>query len=631
MIDGVYSMYGDFAPIKEIVTLLNNYKKLHLYADDAHGLGWIGKHGRGYILSQINFHPKLILATSLAKAFGAGGGVLVFPTQELWDKVRTCGGAFIFSGPQQIPVLGAGVASAKIFLSPEISYRQRILQEKISYCQKLLEEYGLPVVSNPQTPIFFIGLGLVRVGYNMVERLIKEGFFVNLSVFPAVPETCTGVRFTITAHHTFEDIKALVEAIAYHFPKVLEEEGRTFADISRAFKKVITFNLIPTDANRQIKGKYRVQHETTITNIDKKIWDKLMGNKGSFDWNGLLLLEETFNNNAEPENNWDFHYYIIWDKNNVPVLATFFTLTIVKDDMLASASVSKMIEKEREKNPYYLSSLTLLMGSLITEGNHLFIDRSRNDWKEVLMFFIDIIWKEQDRLKADVLNLRDFYSEDIEISDFLKQQGFLRIEIPDTHVIEHRQSPSFENYLDTLNADKRYFIKKRALKFEDFYDVRINHCPSEEEICNYYKLYKNVANRSYELKGFELPQKLFIKIAQNPSWEIIEFRLKSEFDPREEKLPIGVAINYKTDNCYCFLLTGLDYHFLEKYELYSQILLQIVKRSIELKSHYTFLGFTASQNKRKFGAEAKSKVAFIQMKDSYNMSVIDLITNKVEA
>ena len=79
MIDGVYSMYGDVAPIHELVALMNRYAQLHLYVDDAHGMGWYGQHGTGYIFGEVGAHEKIILVTTLAKGFGATGGVLVFP------------------------------------------------------------------------------------------------------------------------------------------------------------------------------------------------------------------------------------------------------------------------------------------------------------------------------------------------------------------------------------------------------------------------------------------------------------------------------------------------------------------------------------------------------------------------
>ena len=194
VIDGVYSMYGDYAPVKELVKLLDKYNSFYLYADDAHGMSTAGENGTGVVLSQIELHKKMVLATSLNKAFAAGGGVFIFSNEELALKVKSCGGPMIFSGPHQIPSIAAGIASAKIHLSSEITIRQEALREQLNYCHNLLvNKYNLPVISNPESPITFIGLGLTRVGYNMAQRMKDDGFFTNLAIFPAVPEVCTGL------------------------------------------------------------------------------------------------------------------------------------------------------------------------------------------------------------------------------------------------------------------------------------------------------------------------------------------------------------------------------------------------------------------------------------------------------
>jgi 7-keto-8-aminopelargonate synthetase-like enzyme len=129
--DGLYSMYGDYAPLKDIEYLLNKYPTLHFYVDDAHGMSWTGKNGNGYVLSQMAMHPKMILTTSLAKGFGTGGGVTVLPDPEMKRKILTCGSSYTYSGPVQPPMLGASIASAKIHLTDEIYALQSRLESKI--------------------------------------------------------------------------------------------------------------------------------------------------------------------------------------------------------------------------------------------------------------------------------------------------------------------------------------------------------------------------------------------------------------------------------------------------------------------------------------------------------------------
>ncbi|MFI5219170.1 MAG: aminotransferase class I/II-fold pyridoxal phosphate-dependent enzyme [Bacteroidia bacterium] len=236
MADGVYSMFGDFLPIHELKDLLDTYDNFHLYVDDAHGMSWMGKNGSGYVLSQIEFHPKLYLVTGLAKSFGTCGGVLIFPDEESKRLVRNLGRTLLFSGPIQPPVLGASIASAKIHLSKEIYSLQNQLQDKIKFFNASAKLYELPLLSDSSTPIRFIAVSKPEAGYAMVVKLMKAGYYVNLSVFPTVSYNNTGIRIPLTLHHAYEDIDGLLKKVAEILPATLEECGVTMDEIWNAFK-----------------------------------------------------------------------------------------------------------------------------------------------------------------------------------------------------------------------------------------------------------------------------------------------------------------------------------------------------------------------------------------------------------
>jgi 7-keto-8-aminopelargonate synthetase-like enzyme len=236
MADGVYSMYGDFLPLNELYNLLDEHKQLHLYVDDAHGTGWAGKHGAGYVLSQKHFHERLYLVAGLAKSFAACGGVLVFPNEKEQKRVRNCGGTFIFSGPIQPPMLGAIVASAKLHLSADIKSHQAELQKRVDYFVETCKTLKLPLIGESNSPIFFIGVGKPGVGYNMVTRIMNKGFYINLSVFPSVPYKNTGLRIPLTTGHSFEDIYNLLSIIAEQLPFALKDNNSSMEEINRAFK-----------------------------------------------------------------------------------------------------------------------------------------------------------------------------------------------------------------------------------------------------------------------------------------------------------------------------------------------------------------------------------------------------------
>ncbi|CAN5406850.1 aminotransferase class I/II-fold pyridoxal phosphate-dependent enzyme [soil metagenome] len=236
MADGVYSMLGDFAPMQELKQLMDLYPQFQLYIDDAHGMGWAGLDGAGYVKRELNYHPQMYLVTSLAKSFGACGGVMVFPDNRSRDKVRNCGNTMIFSGPLQPPVLGSAIASAKIHLSNEIYLRQQELQKRISFFKEKVLELNLPLIGESDSPIFFIGVGKPEIGYKIVKSLMNHGYYINLSVFPSVSYNQTGLRIPITLHHTLDDIESLLLIIAKELNQIMIDSQLDLNIIYKAFK-----------------------------------------------------------------------------------------------------------------------------------------------------------------------------------------------------------------------------------------------------------------------------------------------------------------------------------------------------------------------------------------------------------
>ncbi len=221
--DGVFSMYGDVAPVAEVAALQERYPNLHTYYDDAHGLGWAGENGRGYVLSQIPWNDRMVIAAGMAKSFGAFGAVLAFGNPKLVRRVQLTGGALTFSGPIPPADLGAGLASAAIHLSPEHGERQQALLAEIDWVRGELVRRRLPVVSLASTPIWFVRVGSDEATGEMIQRLMADGFYLNASSYPAVPLGKAGVRFTQTLHHSREQITAMLDAMAAHMPELSEE------------------------------------------------------------------------------------------------------------------------------------------------------------------------------------------------------------------------------------------------------------------------------------------------------------------------------------------------------------------------------------------------------------------------
>jgi 7-keto-8-aminopelargonate synthetase-like enzyme len=621
MADGLYSMYGDFAPMRDIAALLEKYGNFHVYIDDAHAMSWTGKHGAGYVLSQMPLHPKMVIATSLSKGFGAAGGATILPDPEMKRKILTCGSSYTFSGPEHPPMLGACIASAKIHLSDDIYRLQHSLQERIQLAKSIIENYKLPLVLPSDSPIFYLGLGLPRVGYNMVSRLLKEGFYTNIGIFPGVPVKCCGLRLAVTNGQTKEDIKNVLDAYQYHFPKVLEEEGQTVEDIS------VNFNLPFEETKKRylqtvptVEDLFDIQHETTIHKIDKQLWDDLLGDNGTFDWEGCRFIEETFRDNPEPENNWKLHYVIIKDKEKQqPILATYFTELLCKDDMIAPEGRSSEIEEIRKYDKYYLTSNVVMMGSLLSEGDHLFIDRNYPFWRDSVIEVIRIMNEVKVAGEASAIQLRDLNTSDSEIRNLLLKEGFARASMPDTHIIVQPRFDSVDKFLAAISHKSRKHVRKFMISKEMSFQVNFEGGVSSE-IDQYYDLYLNVKRKSYTINTFDLPKVVFANAMKSPNWEILNLYI-----PSVHKL-VGFVLSYKSSRGnYCPVIIGMDYNYNDEFSIYRQALFQLVKRASIGKASKIYLGMDATVEKQKVGTQVVPKSVYIQADDNFNMELIESV------
>ncbi len=622
--DGIYSMFGDTAPVDEIYQLLDIYQEFYFYVDDAHGMSIHGKNGRGSVLDKRRFHPKMVMATSLAKAFATGGAVMVYPDKEMARKVRTCGGPLITSGPLQPSQLGAAVAAAKIHLTTEIDDMQEELRERIKFTNLMLKKYQIPVVAENNSAVFFVGVHLPKVGYNMVRRMLDAGYYVNLGIFPAVPMKNTGIRFTITRLHTFSQIEQMIRTMAEELPKALKEEGVSYEDIYKAFRMPVPEQeLIDKGVASVINQALSLKlcHYKSIHEVEKKEWNELFANKGTFDWNGLQLLENSFQHYELPENNWEFDYLIIKDIiTGRPVVAGFLTTALWKDDMLSPAVVSENVEIKRANDPYYLTSKVISTGSLLTEGEQLFIDKSSPFWKDAMQLFFDQVNLLQENYNTNSIVLRDFQYVDEEFESFLIDNGFFKISMPDNNIVNDLSWNNAEEFYQSLSKRSRQHFREDIKKHREKYEVSIEQDPAEENIDHWYSLYENVKNNSLELNTFILPKKLFINIANDPSWEVLSLKLTS-CDDGLKKI-ICVVFSYIAGDNYIPMIIGIDYSYNKEYKVYRQALYQLVMRAKMLGKKKVRLGFSASTEKKKLGAVIFPTWAFMQIRDSYNAEAL---------
>lgn len=621
MADGVYSMFGDFAPVDHLMALSKKYPKLHLYFDDVHGMSWIGKNGTGYITSKLGDLPEnCLLFGTLSKSFGAGGAVLACTNLKLRDKIRNFGGPLTFSAQLDPASVAAASASADIHLSDEIYEMQKDLRIRIQHFNSLLEKTNLPLVDKNESPVFYIGTGVPETGYNFVKRLFDEGFFVNLGLFPAVPVKNTGVRITISRHNQLDEITALVEAMNHHFPKALEDTQTNLNKVRKLFRLPV----LETVKEESIPQNLKIHHLKSITEVEKTLWNNHMANNSIFDWEGLSFLEKVFTNNNTTENNWNFHYIIIRDKEGNPILMTFLTNALWKEDMLAPVSVSEGIESRRKDEPYYMSNKVLSTGSLLSEGNHWYLNEKHPQWEEAIQLLLNTMENIDAHSPVEMFVLRDFLKEKPKLNNFLHKKGFIKIKMPETAQIHNLNWVDETTFIETLSPRSRKHFRKDIVPFMDQVEVKWKKTVSKQELEQIYQLYINVKQNNLGLNTFTYPKNLFNSMNENDLWEF-----QCIYDKRDLNKMIGVMCCYNNNNTtYVPVLVGMDYDYVTKINSYRQLLYQTIKRAGELGFKNIDFGLTAAFEKRKLGATVYDTFAYVQAKDNFTLELLTTLQTK---
>ncbi len=463
----------------------------------------------------------------------------------------------------------------------------------------------LPLASHDITPIRYVPLGLPAVAQDVGGRLLDDGFYTNLAMFPAVPMKHAGVRMTLTVHHTLDDVRALVGALAEHVPAALERGGeaakRRHAKVAGDRRPALT-----------------LEYHTTADALDPHEWDSLLGERGTFTVDGLRLLERAFAGGERPEDEWAFHYYLVRDRSGRAVLATFFTAALWKDDMLASAEVSELVEQRRAEDAYYLTSTTFAMGSLLTEGDHLYLDRNA-DWKGALELLLGSVSEHARLAGAGTIVLRDLYAADIELAEAIRERGYVKTSLPDSLVYEPVDGGD-EEWLAKLSVKARVHQRKAVLAFDDAYDVEWLHCGgrdvSDAELDHLYELYLAVQGRGRDLNSFPLPKPFLRDMLAHSSWELMTLTL------RETGAVVAFGAHFIGARHYAPMIVGLDYDYVRSHGAYRQALRQAIVRARALGSKRVLLGMGATFEKQRFGAHVQERVAFAQAADHYSAEVL---------
>lgn len=209
VVDGLYSMDGDVAPLREIVRLAERYACMTM-VDDSHSTGVLGKTGRGSaeaagVLGRIDIETG-----SLAKALG-GFGAYVVGSRTVIEYLINRSRPFIFTCALPPAVL-ATVLEALAIMEQEPERRQR-LWDNTRYMRTGLQEVGFEV-STSGTQIIPLMVGNPERAMRFCQELLDRGVFAQGIRYPAVPRGTERIRLTVTASHSTVDLDSALTALA---------------------------------------------------------------------------------------------------------------------------------------------------------------------------------------------------------------------------------------------------------------------------------------------------------------------------------------------------------------------------------------------------------------------------------
>jgi 8-amino-7-oxononanoate synthase len=217
VIEGVYSMDGDYPDLPKFIEVKKKYKTF-LMVDEAHSIGTMGTHGRG-ISEHFGANPRDVdvWMGTLSKSFGSCGGYIA-GCRELVEYLKYTAPGFVYSVGLSPPNAAAALAALRLLKQqPE---RVARVQANSRYFLQLAKEHGLNTGLGNDTPVVPVIIGNSLHALKLSRQLFERGINVQPILYPAVEEEAARLRFFITAVHTDQQIRDSVEAVAEELRKI---------------------------------------------------------------------------------------------------------------------------------------------------------------------------------------------------------------------------------------------------------------------------------------------------------------------------------------------------------------------------------------------------------------------------
>ena len=218
VIEGLYSILGDRAPVREIVEVKNRHGAC-LFVDEAHSLGVLGEQGRGLVeeagvMDQVDF-----VVGTFSKSLGATGGFCTSPHPELELFPYTSRPYMFTASPSPAVVECTRSALRALRARPELRAH---LRRNAARLQQGLAQLGLappPPQDEAPSPVTSVRLKDRAQALAAWQRMLRDGVYVNLILPPAAPGGGSLLRMSVSAAHTEAEIDEILRAIRHALPE----------------------------------------------------------------------------------------------------------------------------------------------------------------------------------------------------------------------------------------------------------------------------------------------------------------------------------------------------------------------------------------------------------------------------
>lgn len=209
--ESVFSMDGDLAPLRDLVTLKDRYGAW-LMVDEAHATGLFGPGGRGLAETCDVAGRVEVQMGTLGKALGAAGGYIC-GSRPLIDYLVNRARSFIFSTAPVPAAAAAAAAAIGLVQSDEGRHRRQQLWTRVNQARTGVQSLGWPTPEAPSA-ILPLLVGPEPQALHLAARLRDRGFWIPAVRYPTVARGRARLRLTLSAAHTDDDVAHLLDALA---------------------------------------------------------------------------------------------------------------------------------------------------------------------------------------------------------------------------------------------------------------------------------------------------------------------------------------------------------------------------------------------------------------------------------